>query len=349
MDPRFPALDLDELATALGGATRARGVVRWLYAERPVPARLPDAVPGVATAAWRAFAGAADWRPPRVVGRRASADGTTKYALDFDGTTVETVRIPSTGRSTVCVSSQAGCTRRCVFCATQTLGFVRQLRADEMVGQFLVARAEAPTAAPARNVVFMGMGEPMDNLDEVLRAVRVLTQGPAPQLRARSVTVSTSGVLPGMARFLRESDASLALSLNATTDATRAALMPHDRVWPIAALLDLLREDARARPRRLTFVEYVLFAGVNDTDADADRLAALLDGIPARVNVIPHNPFPGSTLAAPSAARMLAFQARLVARGRRCMVRRPRGREIAAACGQLVLAEHADGFAAARP
>lgn len=348
MDPRFPALDLDELATALGGATRARGVLRWLYAERPVPPRLPDVLPGVAAAAWTAFAGATDWRPPHVVGRRTSDDGTTKYALDFGGTVVETVRIPSAARSTVCVSSQAGCTRRCVFCATQTLGFVRQLRADEIVAQFLVARADAPVTAPARNVVFMGMGEPMDNLDEVLRAVRVLTQGPAPQLRARSVTVSTSGVLPGMARFLRESDASLALSLNATTDAARGALMPHDRVWPITALLALLRDDARAHPRRLTFVEYVLFAGVNDTDADADRLAALLDDIPARVNLIPHNPFPGSTLAAPSAARVLAFQARVVARGRRCMVRWPRGREIAAACGQLVLAEHAGGFAAAR-
>ncbi len=344
MDPRFPALDLDELATALGGATRARGVLRWLYAEPSLPARLPDAVPGVSGAAWTAFARGADWCPPRVVGRRTSADGTTKYALDFAGTAVETVRIPSTGRSTVCVSSQAGCTRRCVFCATQTLGFLRQLRADEIVAQFLVARADAPAAAPVRNVVFMGMGEPMDNLDEVLRAVRALTQGPAPQLRARSVTVSTSGVLPGMARFLRECEASLALSLNATTDATRAALMPHDRVWPITALLDILRDDARLHPRRLTFVEYVLFAGVNDTDADADRLTALLDGIPVRVNLILHNPFPGSPLAASPAARVLAFQARVVAGGRRCMVRWPRGREIAAACGQLVLAEHADGF-----
>jgi 23S rRNA (adenine2503-C2)-methyltransferase len=345
MTPRFPALDAAELATALGGAARARSVLRWLYAEPSVPASLPDVLPGVAAAAWMPFARAAEWRPPRVVGRQASPDGTTKYALDFAGTTVETVRIPSPGRSTVCVSSQAGCTRRCVFCATQTLGFARQLRADEIVMQFLVARAEAPAAAPARNVVFMGMGEPMDNLDEVLRAVRALTQGPAPQLRARSVTVSTSGVLPGMARFLRESDASLALSLNATTDATRAALMPHDRIWPITALLDLLRDDARAHPRRLTFVEYVLFAGVNDGDADADRLAALLDDVPARVNLIPHNPFPGSPLMAPSTARVLAFQARVVAHGRRCMVRWPRGREIAAACGQLVLAEHADGFA----
>src|SRR5207302_8062497 len=133
--------------------------------------------------------------------------------------TVETVRIPSRGRHTVCISSQAGCTRRCVFCATQTLGFKRHLSAEEMIFQFMVAKG--------RNVVFMGMGEPMDNLDAVLRAVEVLTQSPLPQLRARSVTVSTSGVLPGMQRFLAESKASLALSLNATTDQTRALLMPH--------------------------------------------------------------------------------------------------------------------------
>jgi 23S rRNA (adenine2503-C2)-methyltransferase len=349
MPARFPALELDELAAALGGAARARRVLRWLHAEPALPARLPAALAGVAGPAWTAFARATAWRPPRIAARRESADGTVKYALAFAGASVETVRIPSAGRSTICVSSQAGCTRRCAFCATQTLGFTRQLAADEIVAQFLVARAEAPADAPARNVVFMGMGEPMDNLDEVLRAVRVLTQGPAPQLRARSVTVSTSGVLPGMVRFLRESDASLALSLNATTDATRAALMPHDRVWPIAALLECLRADARVHPRRLTFVEYLLCAGVNDGDADADRLVALLDGVPARVNLIPHNPFPGSPFAAPDAARVLAFRARVVARGRRCMVRAPRGRDIAAACGQLVLAERADGFAGDPP
>ncbi len=346
--PRFPALALDELAVALGGMARARRALRWLYDVPALPARLPAAVPGIAGSAWTAFAAGTAWRPPRVATRRTSADGTTKYALDFGGTAVETVRIPSAGRSTICVSSQAGCTRRCVFCATQTLGFVRHLRADEIIAQFLVARAEAPAAAPARNVVFMGMGEPMDNLDEVLRAVRVLTQGPAPQLRARSITVSTSGVLPGMQRFLRESDASLALSLNATTDATRATLMPHDRVWPIAALLDLLRADARVHPRRLSFVEYVLFAGVNDTDTDADRLVHLLDGIPARVNLIPHNPFPGSPLTAPDPARVLAFQKRTVTRGLRCMIRWPRGQDIAAACGQLVLAEGTDGFVGRR-
>lgn len=332
-------LTVDELAERLGSAARARAVLRWLHGARAIPTTLPDGVPGVARRVWTEARPALGWEPPVVRARQESPDGTTKYALAFGSTVVETVRIPAPGRSTVCVSSQAGCTRRCVFCATQTLGFTRQLGADEIVAQVAVARVEAPAAAPLRNVVFMGMGEPMDNLDEVLRAVRVLTQTPAPQLRAQSVTVSTSGVLPSMRRFLRESPASLALSLNATTDAVRARLMPHDRVWPIADLIGLLREDATRNPRRETFVEYVLFAGLNDDPADADRLVRLLDGVGARINLIPHNPFPASGFAPPPIERVLAFHARIAAHGRRAFVRWPRGREIAAACGQLALAE----------
>ncbi|MCC6766301.1 MAG: 23S rRNA (adenine(2503)-C(2))-methyltransferase RlmN [Deltaproteobacteria bacterium] len=335
MAPRLPALTLDELADVLGSAARARAVLRWLHATPTVPAELPARLDGLAVRPWSALRAAAAWTPPVVRERRASVDGTIKYALAFDAALVETVRIPARDRSTVCVSSQAGCTRRCVFCATHTLGFTRQLRADEIVLQVMVAAREAPPEVPVRNVVFMGMGEPMDNLDEVLRAVRVLTQGPAPQLRAQSVTVSTSGVLPGMRRFLRESAASLALSLNATTDELRARLMPHGRVWPIADLLGLLRADAARHPRRECFVEYVLFAGLNDALADADRLVALLDGIGARVNLIPHNPVAGSALRAPSRERVRAFHARIAAHGRRAFVRWPRGLEIAAACGQL--------------
>jgi len=314
-------------------------VLRWLHAAPTVPSRLPTRLPGVAAEAWAGLVATTAWQPPLVRERRTSADGTAKYALAFGDTVVETVRIPARGRSTVCVSSQAGCTRRCIFCATQTLGFERHLRADEMVAQVMVARAEAPVDAPVRNVVFMGMGEPMDNLDEVLRAVRVLTQRPAPQLRVQSITVSTSGVLPGMRRFLQECPASLALSLNATTDELRARLMPHDRVWPIGALLGLLRADSVERPDRLHFIEYVLFADLNDHEADADRLVSLLDGIAARINLIPQNPFPGSDFRPPSNERVLAFQARIAAAGRRCFIRWPRGQEIAAACGQLARAQ----------
>jgi 23S rRNA (adenine2503-C2)-methyltransferase len=335
---RLPALFVDELAVPLRSRTRALAVLRWLHAARPLPAVLPARVDGVGGRAWDEVRNAARWAPPEVVARHASPDGTTKYALRFGAAIVETVRIPAAGRSTVCVSSQAGCTRRCAFCATATLGFERQLGADEIVLQVMLARAEAPPAAPVKNVVFMGMGEPMDNLDAVLRAVRVLTQAPAPQLRMPAITVSTAGVLPGLRRFLRECPASLALSLNATDDAMRARLMPHGRTWPIADLVGALRDDARRHPRRVHFIEYVLLAGVNDGDGDAARLVALLAGVRARVNLIGHNPFPGSPFRTPSAERVLAFQARVAAGGVRCLVRAPRGREIAAACGQLVRA-----------
>ena len=235
------------------------------------------------------------------------------------------------------MSSQAGCTRHCRFCATATLGFARNLTAGEIVLQYAVARAEAPPERPARNVVFMGMGEPMDNLDEVLRRGEGAHRGgrPAPR-RPSHVTVSTSGVLPEMKRFLRESRAHLALSLNATTDEQRERLMPHNRVWPIAALLGrAARGPGRGLAAAATSSSTCSGADVNDTDDDARRLAALLAGLPAHVNLIPHNAFEGSSLRAPSDERVLAFQARVQATGLRCLVRWPRGREIAAACGQL--------------
>jgi 23S rRNA (adenine2503-C2)-methyltransferase len=346
MSPRpLPGLTLDELSRELGSRTRALEALKWLCAQRPLPERLPDTLPAVSHRAWTPFVAKHGLVCPRVVERTESEDGTTKYALELSGSTVETVRIPAKGRSTICISSQAGCTRKCVFCATKELGFIRQLKAEEMVAQYLVARAEAPEAHPARNVVFMGMGEPFDNLDEVLRAVEVLTQAPAPQLRAESVTVSTSGVLPGLKRFLAESKASLALSLNATTDEVREQVMPHNKTWPIAALLGELRDDAlrRRRPRD-TFIEYVLFDGLNDTDADADRLVQLLEGIPSRVNLIPYNPYPGTPLKTPPHERVVRFHERVVKQGVLCLVRWPRGREIAAACGQLVLAKDGGGF-----
>jgi 23S rRNA (adenine2503-C2)-methyltransferase len=248
---------------------------------------------------------------------------------------VETVLIPSDGRSTVCVSSQSGCTRECRFCATATMGFARSLSAGEIVLQYAVAAAEATPQEPARNVVFMGMGEPMDNLDEVLAALEILTEEAAPRLSWTHLTVSTSGVLPAMKRFLKESRAHLALSLNATTDAERERLMPHNRVWPIAALLAALREDVDRGRRRRYFIEYVLWRDTNDTDEDARRLVALLDGLPAHVNLIPHNRFEGNSLAPPSDQRVLAFQRVVHDGGVRCPVRWPRGRDIAAACGQL--------------
>jgi len=339
--PTFGGLGLDELTEVLGSRTRALAARRWLYTCRPVPAALPERIPNVAPAAWQRLRQAAPMTRWRLAARAASGDGTVKYALDLDGATVEAVLIPAAGRSTVCVSSQSGCTRACRFCATATLGFRRPLTAAEIVLQYLVARSEAPPQAPLRNVVFMGMGEPMDNLDEVMAAVERLLEPPLPRLAASHVTVSTSGVLPGMKRFLREGRGQLALSLNATTDAAREALMPHNRQWPIRALLGALREDQARGSGRRYFIEYVLWDGVNDTDADARRLVELLRGLRAHVNLIPHNPFAQSALCPPARATVERFQAALQAGGVRCLLRAARGQDIAAACGQLALAHTA--------
>jgi 23S rRNA (adenine2503-C2)-methyltransferase len=330
-------LTLEELTERLGSRPRAIATLKWVYAN-PGTTSLPETIPDVAAKVWTRLRETLPLGRLELEARHAAEDGTTKYVFGVDGAQVETVLIPARGRSTVCVSSQAGCTRKCGFCATATLGFRRSLHAWEMIAQYRHARSEAAPEAPARNVVFMGMGEPMDNLDEVLRAVTLLTQGPAPQLGGEQVTVSTSGILPGMKRFLKESRASLALSLNATTDAQREGLMPQNRVWPISDLLGALREDAAAGSGRAHFIEYVLFDGVNDTPEDAARLGELMRGLKVRINLIPHNPFPGNLLRPPPRERVLAFQTQVQATGLLCFIRWPRGRDVAGACGQLALA-----------
>jgi 23S rRNA (adenine2503-C2)-methyltransferase len=340
MAPPIPlhltGLTVEELETFLGSRARALAAAKWIYGGS-LAREVPERIEGVAWERWQALTRAHPLPKVTVRERRTTPDGTTKLLVGLDDVAVETVLIPARGRSTVCVSSQSGCTRHCAFCATATLGFRRQLSAGEILAQFLLARESAPEGAPVTNVVFMGMGEPLDNLDQVLRASRVMTQMPAPRLGNEQVTVSTSGVLPGMKRFLRESKVSLALSLNATTDAQRDALMPHNKTWPIAELMQALRDEAQVHPDRQHFIEYVLFDGVNDSDEDAARLAELLRGIPVRINLIPHNPMGADGLSAPKDARLLEFQQRMRDAGYLCFVRWPRGREIAAACGQLAL------------
>lgn len=332
-------LTVDELAVMLASRARALAAARWIYGDRPWTSEIPAALPGIQPAAWARLRDRCALPDLRIADQRIAADGTIKLLIEVFGGAIETVLIPARGRSTVCVSSQLGCTRSCRFCATATLGFGRNLGADEIVAQYLIARRLAPAGAPASNVVFMGMGEPMDNLDEVLRAVRVLTQVPAPQLGHAQVTVSTSGVLPGIRRFLAESSASLALSLNAVSDARRTEVMPQTRTWPISALLEVLRADRATHPGRVHFIEYVVFGGVNDADADAHALVGLLAGIHARVNLIPYNPPHGAvldrSLVAPARARIEAFHQVVSAAGVRCLIRWPRGADIAAACGQL--------------
>jgi 23S rRNA (adenine2503-C2)-methyltransferase len=341
MRRHLPGLTHAELSMKLGSVKRATETLKWLERQSALPLTLPARIETVSQRAWSAFVAEHRLVVPRVHRRTKSEDGTVKLALDFSGDVVETVMIPAERRSTICISSQVGCTRKCVFCATKELGFTRQLLAEEMVAQYLLARHEAPAERPAVNVVFMGMGEPFDNLDEVLRAVQCLTQGPFPQLKRQCVTVSTSGVAPAMKRFLAECDASLALSLNATTDAQRFEIMPQTKVWPIESLLEVLRDDAKTNPKRSTLIEYVLIDQFNDSDADADRLVQLCRGFHARVNVIPYNPYPGTALKTPPAERVVAFSKRVADQGQLSLVRWPRGKDVAAACGQLALTESA--------
>lgn len=325
------ALPFAALAARLGSPARALAVRKWLFGRGPLAHG--GHIPGVRGS--ERLLAAAPLPPHEVAARQVAPDGTTKLVLAFPGATVETVMIPGRRRSTVCLSSQAGCTRACTFCATARLGFARNLSTAEIVLQYARAAREAALDAPARNVVFMGMGEPLDNLAAVLAAEAVLMEPPFPRLSPAHVTVSTSGVVPGMKRYLREGRGRLALSLNATNDALRRELMPHTRTWPIADLLDTVRAAQAEDASKSVFVEYVLWDGVNDSDGEADALVTLLDGIAAHVNLIPHNPVAGLPFAAPPLLRVRAFQKRLADSGRRTIVRWPRGVGIAAACGQL--------------
>ncbi|APR81362.1 Ribosomal RNA large subunit methyltransferase N [Minicystis rosea] len=266
-----------------------------------------------------------------------SADDTVRLALRArDGALVETVIIPGPNRTTVCVSSQVGCARACAFCETGRHGLSRQLEAGEIIDQVRIARAVWRTREnlPAlQNLVFMGMGEPFDNLAEVTRAIRLLTDGRAFAFAPSRITVSTVGVVDKLPAFFRDCRAELAVSLNAPDDARRDRIMPINKRVPLAALREAILHTLPAG-RRVLF-EYVLFDGVNDAPADADLLAAWTSGIRCRVNVIPCNPGPDEGLRPPSPERLSAFVAHLSSLGVTTLVRRPRGRDVGGACGQL--------------
>jgi 23S rRNA (adenine2503-C2)-methyltransferase len=310
-----------------------RAVWRWLRGT-PSPDAWPARLPEAGRAALARLKEQARLPEIEVCERMQSRDGTVKWRLSCRGAPVETVLIPHAGRSTVCVSSQSGCTRSCGFCATARMPFSGQLTAGEMVGQVLLARASAPDDAPVKSVVFMGMGEPLDNLPQVLAAIEALEHGLS--IGPAHVTVSTSGVLPAMRELASRSRACIALSLHATTDAQRALLMPGTARWPLAQLLAFMREVTRESGRHF-FIEYVLLRGVNDSDEDARRLVASMSGIRARVNLIPFNAIGDGDFARPDEERVRAFHDVVVSRGVLCLTRQPRGEDASAACGQLVV------------
>ncbi len=265
-----------------------------------------------------------------------SSDGTLKGLLRArDGALLEAVLIPEAERTTLCVSTQVGCPLACSFCATGALGLTRNLGAAEIVDQLCLMRAQLDAGRQITNVVFMGMGEPLLNLDAVLVAIRLFVDPKGFALAPRRITVSTVGVVPRLEALLACAPVNLAVSLHATTDELRDRLVPLNRRYPLATLLGALRESEFVTPRRPVFFEYTLMAGVNDGEGDARRLPGLLHGIPCKVNLIPMNSHPDSPLAAPGEEVMDRFMRVLAGAGMRVTLRRSRGADIAAACGQL--------------
>ncbi len=284
---------------------------------------------------------------PEVVRREVSADGTRKYLVRIaGGHEVETVYIPEEGRGTACISSQVGCTLTCSFCHTGTQKLVRNLTAAEIVGQIMLARDDlGEWPAPGRNpkdetrllsnIVLMGMGEPLYNFEAVRDAMKIAMDPEGISLSRRRITLSTSGVVPEIARTADEIGCHLAVSFHATTDEVRDRLVPINRKWNIATLLDALRAYPKAsNSERITF-EYVMLKGVNDSDEDARRLVKLIAGIPAKINLIPFNEWPGAPYERSSNTRIRAFADIVYNAGYASPIRTPRGEDIMAACGQL--------------
>jgi 23S rRNA (adenine2503-C2)-methyltransferase len=271
-----------------------------------------------------------------------SADGTRKLRLvTRDGAAIESVLIPDGDKLTQCISSQIGCALDCKFCATATMRLQRNLDAGEIVDQVYRARALLADEEPGRritNLVYMGMGEPLHNYREVVRSLHILTDEAGANFSHRRITVSTVGLVPAIERLGREDiHVNLAVSLNAATDRVRDAIMPVNKKYPIATLLDAIRRYPLERRRRVTF-EYVLLADVNDSLADAAELARLLRGIPCKLNLIPWNPHPHAPYRRPTPDAIERFQNEVKRRGVPAYLRTPRGDDIDAACGQLALA-----------
>lgn len=278
---------------------------------------------------------------PRMIKESVSSDGTVKWLVtERGGSAVETVFIPETGRGTLCISSQVGCMLNCTFCSTATQGFKRNLSADEIIGQvwFASERLKVITGGQAKitNVVFMGMGEPMLNLPAVRLALAVLRDDLAYGLAARRVTISTAGVVPGIDQLATGTEFALAVSLHAPVDELRDRLVPLNKKYPLAELMDACRRYVAHDKRRSVTFEYTMIDGVNDHLQYAKGLRRLLDGLPCKVNLIPFNPFPGTPFQPSDDHRLYEFQMAVRAAGIVTTIRKTRGDDIAAACGQLV-------------
>lgn len=337
MKPNIKDLSADELGRCLlerkEPAYRAGQIRKWLYQKNVLSfAEMTDLSASLRAVLNEEFS----------IGRlttlrkQVSRDGTIKFLFGlFDGLSIESVLIPEEGRLTLCISTQAGCAFGCAFCATARMGFKRNLRASEIVEQILEARRSLSVNQRITHVVLMGMGEPLANYEQTLQALEVITVttwglGISP----RRVTLSTVGLVPQMRKLIEETRVNLAVSLHAASEEVRDRIMPVNRKYPLGELIECCRSLPLPRRKRITF-EYVLLHGVNDSLQEARQLGRLLEGIRCKVNLIPFNPHPGSLFARPLDTEIEAFQQVLQNRGLQVNVRKPRGDDIQAACGQL--------------
>ncbi len=337
--------DREELATELSASLelqpfRAKQLLYWIYRRR-----FCDFVPmtDISKTVRAQLAERYTISRPEIVRREVSQDGTRKFLLAVrEGDFVESVLIKQPKRYTLCVSSQVGCAMGCTFCRTATMKLKRNLWTSEIVGQVLAVQDEVArlkeTGEPVeevQNIVFMGMGEPLHNIENTIRAVKILNDGIGLNFSGRKITVSTSGIVPAIDRFCSsDAAANLAISLNATTDEVRNLIMPVNKKWPIAKLLDTLRKYPLKHRKRIT-IEYVLLGGLNDTREDQKRLPKLLHGIPVKVNLIPYNENAGLGFRSPSREVVMEWQDSLFRSKLNATIRWSKGDDISAACGQL--------------
>lgn len=333
------SLTLDDIRTWVDergfDSYRASQIAGWLY-NRPLcglddMGNLPAALRG-------ALGDDFDAEPPQMDVLDTSEDGTRKFLTRMvDGKVVESVLIPREERITLCISSQVGCAMDCKFCATATLGLNRNLEPGEIVAQVLLARSVAEPE-PLTNYVFMGMGEPLANYDRLVRAIDIMTARWGLGISPRRITVSTVGLVPQMKRLAAETSVNIAVSLSAARDELRDKIMPINTRYPLAELIDACETLEIPKRKRIT-LEYVMLDGVNDTDRDVEDLVALCKRLRVKVNLIPFNPYPGAAYDCTPEPRVEAFREALLSRNIHATVRKSRGSDIAAACGQLAAAD----------
>ncbi len=326
--------ELEDFVLALGlQKYRGRQLFHWVYGKAVDSL---DVMSDLSKETRELLSGKAYISTLREVKKQLSSDGTEKFLFELeDSHRIESVLIPEEDRLTLCISTQVGCGMECAFCLTGKGGLARNLKSSEIVNQVLHVQKGLLEGKAITNIVIMGMGEPLSNYNNVVKAIEILRHPLGPAIGARRITLSTAGLVPGI-RKLGESNlnVNLAISLNASTDEQRSQIMPVNKKYPLKKLIEACREFPLRKGRMLSF-EYVLLDGVNDSPEDARRVSTLLKGIPCKINLIPFNEFPGAAYKRPTEKSVLRFQEILTNKNYSVFIRKPRGRDILAACGQL--------------